>query len=121
MVLEESPMEEFSPEDPIIQALDSEEVTDEQLGRIVRLHSNALRAPRVIVMKPSWYESAMAIGFIILIGVIAVGAYVNHQTTLNNRVVSKDVIMILCDRDRLVPGIEPSGPTIEACERNLDN
>lgn len=71
-------------------------VSNEQLGAIVRAYRGVTRPPQVIVVRPSWFEVMLVLACLSLAGVVAVGSAILYRATLTNRGLGSDIITLVC-------------------------
>lgn len=55
-------------EDPIDAAIEDEEVTDAQLGALVRQYKGLTKSPKYVVVRPSYWEKAIILAVLALLG-----------------------------------------------------
>lgn len=72
------------------------EVTDAQLGAIVRAYRGVSRPPQVIIVKPSWFEVMTVIVCMALAGTVAVGVAVLYHASITNRNLGAEIIDVVC-------------------------
>lgn len=76
--------------------VEDHEVSDAQLGALVRAYRGISRPPQVIIARPTWFEVANLIVTLALAGVVAVSVVALYQTTLTNRHLESDIVYTMC-------------------------
>lgn len=103
------------PSSNVIPEIEDPDVTDAQLGAIVRRFQGMVRPPMPIVVRPSWFEKTVVVLGFLLVGVIVASIVIQYQATLTNREVGKDVIHVLCDPKRIPEIVNADAETQRIC------
>lgn len=105
--------------DPLLEeVVEDPEVTDAQLGALVRQYRGITRPPQVIVVRPNWFEKTVVILGFLLVGVLLAAGVAQYRATLTNRKVGQDFTHVLCDPGRIPEIVNADEKTKEICEAN---
>jgi hypothetical protein len=112
-------VEKQEPNKPMFPEVNDPDITDAQLGALVRRYEGLIRPPLVVQVRPRWFDVAQVIAVMLVAGALVVGAIIQLNATYGNRQKGTDVVHILCDKGR-IGGVQsqPDYRTKQICEKD---